>query len=165
MQLPDKELPLRDIHRWPIPYDRWFFTTQLEANMPCSKQRSDFPREVCLRLRTVDFHFRVCSFAVIKKKQTNPFYALLVVVGIAFCITATSYGVLTLRDMRGTGNYYGLADEQTDSEISFMRFVDENAVRLMIGELVILAIATVGAIGTDSYWTGHSEQNNIQPRN
>ena len=28
------------------------------------------------------------------KKRVNPFYILLVIVGIAFCITATAYGVM-----------------------------------------------------------------------
>ena len=36
-----------------------------------------------------------------RKEALNPFYPLLVVLGIAFAVTACAYCVLTLRGMRG----------------------------------------------------------------
>ncbi len=88
-----------------------------------------------------------------KKKRTNPFYVMLIVVGLAFCLTASSFGMLMLRDMRSTSTYAYDEEEVSASEASFVELVDRYAVQLLTGELVLLAIATFGAIGTDSYWS------------
>jgi len=81
------------------------------------------------------------------RKRANPFYALLVVVGIAFTITATAYFILALR-----GNQSRRA--QLDNSSSLLVFLDRHGVALMMGELALLTLTTWGAIGTDHWWTG-----------
>ena len=89
-----------------------------------------------------------------KKKRTNPFYFLLVVTGVAFCFTAFSFGILTLKEMRSSRDL-GVTKtvERTESEKSFMEFVDRYGMKLMAWELGILAFATIAAMKTDEYWT------------
>ena len=88
-----------------------------------------------------------------RRKPANPFYVLLVLTGILFFITASAYGVMTVKGLypevvetsgeenRAPGGQSGLLD-----------WLDENGFRLLMVELVVLAIFTFAAIGTDSYW-------------
>ncbi len=82
------------------------------------------------------------------KKNFNPFYALLVVVGVAFCITAFAFGVMTVRGMMPAE-----ASESSEAGTRLMTWLDQNGFKLMMIELLALAIFTVAAIGTDEYWT------------
>ncbi len=80
------------------------------------------------------------------RRRTNPFYVLLVAVGMAFTITACAYFVLALRgDARRR--------QQAEPPGQLMVFMDRHGVSLIVGELVLLALGTVGAITTDSWWT------------
>ncbi|MCA9214169.1 MAG: hypothetical protein KDB27_13950 [Planctomycetales bacterium] len=98
-----------------------------------------------------------------KKNRTNPFYVLLVVAGVCFCLTACAFGMLMLRDMRSSQDYL-YDDEATSSAASFTDLVDKYAVKMMVGELIVLAIGTAGAIGTDSYFSGdESNENEVKP--
>ena len=67
---------------------------------------------------------------------------LLVVVGVAFVITAFAFFTMTLRAAQAAG----------ESSL-FMDAVAEHGMQAMIVELVVLAIATFGAMATDDYWT------------
>ena len=87
------------------------------------------------------------------KKHTNPFYVLLVITGVVFTITACAYGVMTVRQIRPT-----MEQTASTSGTSMLAFLDENGLELLIGELVVLAIATVAAIGTDQYWITRREK-------
>lgn len=80
------------------------------------------------------------------RKRANPFYALLVLVGIAFTVTATAYFVMALR-----GHKDRSADQ--DARPALLVFLDRHGVTLLTGELTLLALATWGAIGTDHWWT------------
>ncbi len=79
------------------------------------------------------------------RRGWNPFYAVVVVAGAAFCITACAYGVLTFRALRGLR----LA---ADQGASMMAFIDRHGAAIMTAELLILGVATVGAISTDKFW-------------
>ena len=81
-----------------------------------------------------------------KRSAINPFYALLVVFGIAFAVTACAYSVMTLKAVRP-----GDAQESTGGT-ALLAFIDQHGGQLMGGELALLAVATVGAIATDRYW-------------
>ncbi len=85
------------------------------------------------------------------RKRVNPFYALLVIVGIAFTITATAYFILTLRGSQGR-------QAKLDNSSSLLAFLDRHGVSLMVGELALLALCTWGAIGTDQWWAGRREE-------
>jgi len=82
-----------------------------------------------------------------KLTATNPFYLLLVLAGIAFCVTACAYGVMAFRDLRG-----GAAVVEADAG-GLMGFLDRYGAALMAVEVVVLAVATIAAIWTDPFWT------------
>lgn len=86
------------------------------------------------------------------KKPFNPFYVLLILVGIAFCITACAYGVMTVRGLHD-GAAMGANVSTTESGERLMEWLDKNGFRLMMIEIAILAVCTFSAIATDEYWT------------
>lgn len=75
------------------------------------------------------------------RRPFNPFYPLLGIVGFAFTITAASSCVAVLRGVR--------PETARTAQSSLERLLDRHGTALMAGELVILAIATVGAVATD----------------
>jgi len=83
-----------------------------------------------------------------KRSTTNPFYVLLVVLGIAFALTACAYTVMTLKAVRPSP----AAGGESAGGAALMEFLDEHGAALMGGELVLLAVATIMAIATDQYW-------------
>ena len=88
------------------------------------------------------------------KQPANPFYVILVVVGILFLVTASAYGVMTVKQLHGPFDQ----DEQVDQGEQaagerFLRFLDQHGVALLLGEIAVLGLVTVAAIGTDEYWS------------
>jgi hypothetical protein len=75
-------------------------------------------------------------------KPINPFYAVLVVAGVTFALTATMYGVMTVRTL----------DTLAEEPAGVMAFMEQHGLKLMIIELVVLALLTFAAIATDDYW-------------
>jgi hypothetical protein len=91
-------------------------------------------------------------FAIIftmKTKKINPFYPLLILVGIIFFISATSYGVMAIRETSGT--------ETTANQTGLLGFMNQYGDWLLIIEVLLLGFLTVAAIGTDEI-AGRSEQ-------
>lgn len=84
------------------------------------------------------------------KKSANPFYGLLVVTGIAFALTATTYGVMAFRDARPAA----AADESVTAPADhpLLIWMSRHGEAALIAELVFLALCTFAAIGTDEYW-------------
>lgn len=87
-------------------------------------------------------------------KNTNPFYSILLVVGVIFAITACAYGVMTVQlitpaQVSGGGASGGL-----------VAFLDEHGMILMMAELAILAVITFAAIGTDDFWSRRAAESN-----
>ena len=80
-----------------------------------------------------------------KRPAFNPFYSLLVVLGIVFALTACAYSVMTLRAVRPP------QDEPAGGG-ALLEFLDKRGAQLMAAELALLAVASVGAIATDRYW-------------
>ena len=81
-------------------------------------------------------------------KATNPFYGVLVVVGVLFLLTATSYFVVTLQGRR-TALWFRAAQPAH----SFVFWMELFGFTALMVELGVLAAATIAAIGTDDYWT------------
>jgi hypothetical protein len=75
------------------------------------------------------------------KLPANPFYVLVVVVGVAFTITACAYGTMAYRAIAST--------EAPTSGL--MVFLDRHGVQVLAVELVILGAATMGAIWLDQF--------------
>lgn len=78
-----------------------------------------------------------------RDEPVNPFYVGLIAAGSLFAITACAYFVMAWRALQPAGEPAG-ASSLTD-------FLREYGALLLSGELVILAIATVGAIGLDEF--------------
>ena len=72
----------------------------------------------------------------------NPFYIVLGVIGFTFTITAASYCLSVLRGVRPQA---ALAEKSHPLE----EIMDRHGTSLLTGQLIILAIATVGAVAVD----------------
>jgi len=84
---------------------------------------------------------------IVSSKAFNPFYAPLIVCGVAFCITACAYGVMTVRALQPS-----VATPASQAGEGLMAWLDERGFALMMWELLVLAILTFAAIGSDSFW-------------
>jgi hypothetical protein len=88
---------------------------------------------------------RTGSFQVAKIKQPfNPFYILVVAVGVVFFVTAFAYGAMTYLAIQPAG-----AGKVGSHEL--WNFLDRHGVRLLGAELGLLAGATYGAMWLDAY--------------
>lgn len=87
-----------------------------------------------------------------KTAGINPFYILLVIAGIAFTLTACAYGVMAIKAIHPGANGAGRRQEAPAGK-ALLVFLDRHGAWTMAGELALLAACTVGAIGTDQYWT------------
>lgn len=85
----------------------------------------------------------------------NPFYVLLVIVGIAFAITACAYGVMTFTELRMSSS--------AGQRGVLIEFMESYGAVTLAGELAALAIATVGAIATDRFWQRRPTRTAQQP--
>ena len=77
-----------------------------------------------------------------RSKPVNQFYAVLVVAGVTFALTATMYGVMTVRGL----------DARAAEQEGVIAFMEQHGLTLMVIELIVLAVLTFAAIGTDDYW-------------
>ncbi|MCO6454010.1 MAG: hypothetical protein J5I93_01740 [Pirellulaceae bacterium] len=80
------------------------------------------------------------------RAAANPFYVVLVAVGVLFVITACAYGVMTLRGIEP-------AESAAGEPHQLMELMDRHGFTLLMVELSVLALATFAAIGTDHWWT------------
>lgn len=91
-----------------------------------------------------------------KKDPANPFYVLLVIVGVVFLITACAYGVMAFRADRLARS--GQVDRSNNGLVVFMR---ESGGKLLAGELLVLGLATAAAMVSDRYWARREEQADV----
>jgi hypothetical protein len=92
------------------------------------------------------------------KRFTNPFYVLTLVVGTAFLITCFAYSVMTVNEM----DPYGAPAESISRNSNLIRFLKVYGLHLLVTELVLLAICTFAAIGTDDFWHKRAERSQKQ---
>ncbi len=78
------------------------------------------------------------------KKKKNPFYTLLVGVGVLFAITATAYGVMTVTYLRASEER-----DPTENHHPLFQFLDANGFDVMLAELGLLGVLTFAAIAYD----------------
>ena len=93
------------------------------------------------------------------RKSANPFYVLLIIAGLSFAMTATAYVVMAFRDShaREEATATDAAAVATSDEHPLMVWMRHHGDAALLTELGVLAICTVGAIGTDSYWQRQAE--------
>ncbi len=78
------------------------------------------------------------------REPVNPFYVLLVVVGVVFLVTACAYGAMAYRAVSPTA-------AQEIHEHPLTDFLDRNGMALLGWELALLAAASFAAMGLDRY--------------
>jgi len=83
------------------------------------------------------------------RPRRNPFYAVLGIVGFLFTITAVSYCLAVLRVVRPMAPTGATAAAMSHPLQALM---DRHGAGILAAELVVLAIATVGAV-----WMDHVE--------
>jgi hypothetical protein len=94
---------------------------------------------------------------VAKQKQpVNPFYAALIAVGVAFTVTACAYALMMLRATQPKDSYTAASAMSPGDEAGLMKLLDERGMEILGVEVLLLALATVGAIGLDQYRSGRS---------
>ncbi len=84
----------------------------------------------------------------------NPFYIVLGVIGFTFTITAASYCLSVLRGIRPQATL-------TEKSHPLEEIMDRYGTSLLTGQLIVLAIATVGAVAVD-HVNGQNKQNSRQ---
>ncbi len=84
-----------------------------------------------------------------RNKATNPFYVVLMVVGVAFALTACAYG---------WSARLKLDPETFDRNTAFIEVMDRYGMVSMIVELALLTVLTFLAIGTDEFWERRSRR-------
>ena len=77
------------------------------------------------------------------QKPTNPLYVAAVPVGILFAVTACAFVVMMLKG----------GDPQLGETTGLMRLLDRHGVLILVVELAVLGVLTLGAILTDDFWT------------
>lgn len=80
------------------------------------------------------------------KKSANPFYAILILAGLAFVVTAAAYGVMATRESRAA------VSGKPAEEHALMKWMHDHGDAALLCELAVLGIATFAAIGTDEFW-------------
>ena len=78
-----------------------------------------------------------------RKGPRNPFYIVLGIVGFLFTITAASSCLTVLRGVR--------PETARAAKTPLETLMDRHGTALLAGQLVVLAIATVGAVALDEY--------------
>lgn len=100
------------------------------------------------------------------KEPVNPFYVLLVLLGVVFVVTTCAYGTMTWRATQPVAAYAprpaadatATASLATTDDHPLMVWLDKHGIELLGGELLLLALATFGAMGLDSLRTRRAEQ-------
>jgi len=80
----------------------------------------------------------------------NPFYVILGAVGFLFTITAAAYCVSVLRGIRPE-------TARSGGGHALERLMDDHGTTLLVAEIAVLAVATVGAI-----WVDHAEGERVR---
>ncbi len=102
-------------------------------------------------------------FMATGKKRVNPFYVLLVLAGVAFALTACAYGVMTVKELHAAQaaihpSHVDGSTAQMSVGPGFVQFMDQQGPRLMLFELIALALTTFAAMGTDRFWSAEGER-------
>jgi hypothetical protein len=82
------------------------------------------------------------------KKRRNPFYVLLIPVGVAFVVTAFAYGFMAFQAVNATR-----AEAGRHSTHPLFQWLRAHGDAAMMIELAVLAVLTVAAIAADSWLT------------
>jgi hypothetical protein len=98
----------------------------------------------------------------------NPFYTMLVVVGILFAITACAYCVMTVRGVSSNLAAVGQSavyspEVNAPLATNLMALLDRHGLWILLGQIGLLGVATFGAILTDDYWARRAPRRSVRP--
>jgi hypothetical protein len=85
------------------------------------------------------------------KKFKNPFYTLLIPVGLVFVITVFVYVLMASTELSGTKR-----EVRDQANQPLFTWLNEHGTKLVLWELGVLGVLTIGAIATDSWWMSDS---------
>lgn len=78
-------------------------------------------------------------------KNVNPFYVVLVIVGVAFAVTACAYAVMVVKNLEPS--------RRAAETGGLMVLLEQHGFTILMVELGLLTVTTVAAISTDSLWS------------
>ncbi len=84
-----------------------------------------------------------------KKLGANPFYVVLLLVGVVFVVTACAYCVMAFTGAKGV--------KVSESGSQLLVFLDRRGGLLLGVEVLVLAVASFAAMATDSFWSRRAE--------
>ncbi len=84
--------------------------------------------------------------------RANPWSVPLVLAGLAFTLTACAYAVMAVQKLAA-----GRAAQEAESSPWLIEFLDRSGARLMLAELVVLAIVVVAAMTRERWRNGGRE--------
>lgn len=104
------------------------------------------------------------------KEPLNPFYVVLVFVGVVFLVTACAYGTMTWRATQPEAVQAASVETSRSGDgpatpgdpHPLMQWIDRHGFELLGGELALLALATFAAMGLDSARTRSAERAAMQ---
>lgn len=82
------------------------------------------------------------------KKIVNPFYAALVVVGLAFAVSACAYTVMSFQNL----------NPHAVEQPGLGQLMKQHGLLILGVELGLLTVLTIAAISTDEFWTKRAEK-------
>lgn len=95
------------------------------------------------------------SHLVAKKNWKNPFYALLIPVGLLFVVTGFAYGYMAFQAVNT-----GVEGATVHADHPLFLWLKKYGDWAILGELAVLAVLTVGAIATDDWWMDEAPPGN-----
>lgn len=91
------------------------------------------------------------------KRARNPFYFLLVPVGVAFVVTSFAFGMMAYQQSRPGAL-------PLEGEVGVMPLLDRHGLTILGVEVALIAVFSCGAIATDEYWQRReAKQKEAQP--
>lgn len=91
------------------------------------------------------------------KRARNPFYFLLVPVGVAFVVTSFAFGMMAYQQSRPGAL-------PLEGEVGVMPLLDRHGLTILGVEVALIAVFSCGAIATDEYWQRReAKQKETQP--
>lgn len=90
-------------------------------------------------------------------KGVNPFYVLLMFVGAVFVVTCFAYCVMAV-------NQTDIENIAASRRSSLIRLMEQHGLSFLIAELIVLAICTFAAIGTDEFWSKIGDSQSNRPK-
>lgn len=85
----------------------------------------------------------------LRKGRINPFYVAVALLGAAFVVTACAFVVMAFRDIKTAG-----LPDASEPGFDLLMFLKQHGIVTLIVEVGLLAVASIAAMATDSYWSG-----------